>query len=262
MHRRVRVVVVGSGNVAECFVRAISRHDDMELVQLFARNPERGCAVARMASVSWCGCPEELAEADIYIVAVSDRAVGEVAASLPLPREALLVHTAGSVPLAALPERGGRCGIIYPLQSFSAGREVDLESVPLFVEGGSEAVTAELLHFAGMLSQRVAYADSERRRVLHLAGVLVNNFVNTLYAAGAAIVEREGLSFEVLKPLIVETAAKAASVADPRSVQTGPAVRGDRSVSEQHLAMLAEDEELQRIYNDLTRRIWETSKRI
>lgn len=258
---RLRVVIVGSGNVAESFARAIAMCPDMRLVQLCARNEERGRVIARMAATQWCGCGADIAEADIYLVAVSDRAVGDVARSLCLPEGAILAHTAGSVSLDELPESTRR-GIVYPLQSFSAGREVNLADVPLFVEADSEATANVLFRFAGMLSRRVAYATSSRRGVLHLAGVFVNNFVNMLYAQGAAIVEAEGLSFDILKPLIAETAAKAMSVADPREVQTGPAVRGDRAVCERHMAMIADDEKLQRVYNDLTDIIWETSKRI
>ena len=112
-----------------------------------------------------------------------------------------------------------------------------------------------------MLSTQVDYADSDRRRVIHLAGVVVNNFPNHLYGIGAKIVEREGMSFDVLKPLIIETAAKAAAVSSPDDVQTRPAVRDDRSVCAAHEAMLAADPLRQKIYKDITESIWETSKR-
>ena len=262
MQRRLRVVIVGSGNVAESFAHAVSGCAEIELVGLYARNRERGMAIAESCATQWYGELRSLPEADIYLIAVSDRAVADVAESLLLPSEAIVVHTAGSIPLAALPERGGRRGIIYPLQSFSAGRKVDFGCVPLFVEADSELVREELFRFARLLSRSVEYADSERRRVLHLAGVVVNNFVNALYAEGAAIVESEGLSFDVLKPLIVETAAKASSVENPRRVQTGPAVRGDKDVCRRHMAMLRGDEKLEKIYSDLTERIWETSRKI
>ena len=259
---KIRVVIIGSGNVAEVLARNISRNEAMELCQIFARNELRGRHIADLAGAAWTGCGEELAVADIYIIAVSDRAVAELAASLSLPDSALVVHTAGSVPLTALPERGGRRGILYLFQSFTAGRDIALDDVPIFVEAESDEVCEWLMHFAGLISRNVAYADSERRRVIHLAGVLVNNFVNALYTAGCDVVGAEGLSFDVLKPLIRETAFKALDSHNPQSVQKGPAVRGDFSVSERHVAMLANEPLLQRVYNDLTEYIWETSKRI
>jgi predicted short-subunit dehydrogenase-like oxidoreductase (DUF2520 family) len=258
----VRVVIVGSGNVAEAFARTMGMAHGVELMQIFARNSERGMAVARVGGCQWVADPEELAEADIYIISVSDRAVKSVAESLNIPEDAILVHTAGSVPIDALPERRGGRGIFYPLQSFSSGRSVSLAQVPIFVEADGEATRERLMAFAQKLSSRVEYADSERRRVIHLAGVLVNNFVNHLYAVGGDVVSSAGLDFDTLKPLIAETAAKAIATNDPTTVQTGPAVRGDMVVTERHMAMLGNDERKQQIYKLITESIWETSKRI
>jgi predicted short-subunit dehydrogenase-like oxidoreductase (DUF2520 family) len=260
--RNVSVVIVGSGNVAEAFARALVSCKGIELRQIYARNTERGRAIANMVNVEWCGDVEEVASADIYLIAVSDRAVADVAASLNVPDSAIVVHTAGSVPMDAIAKRKGGRGIIYPLQSFTSGREVNLYDVPLFVEADSEATRQRLMNVASIISSRVEYADSERRRVIHLAGVLVNNFVNHLYVAGSDVLATKDLDFDILKPLIAETAAKAIATSDPASVQTGPAVRGDVAVTERHVAMLADDKRKQQIYKLITESIWETSKKI
>jgi predicted short-subunit dehydrogenase-like oxidoreductase (DUF2520 family) len=164
--------------------------------------------------------------------------------------------------MEAIPERNGRRGIIYPLQSFTAGREITLDDVPLFIEADSQESNQQLSALALKLSTRIEYATSERRRTIHLAGVFVNNFVNHLYALGGDIIEREGLSFDILRPLIAETASKAIASGDPRSVQTGPAIRGDKEVCQRHLSLLESDELKQQIYKSITDSIWETSKRI
>ncbi len=257
-----KVVIVGSGNVAEAFARTLSGVDGIELVQILARNCERGMAVAKVGGCEWIADPEELVEADIYIISVSDRSVKSVAESLNVSERATIVHTAGSVPMSVIPKRKGGRGIIYPLQSFTSGREVNLADVPLFVEADSEEVSERLMNVASMVSSRVEYADSERRRTIHLAGVFVNNFVNHLYAMGGDVLDREGLDFDMLKPLIAETASKALATNDPRVVQTGPAVRGDMEVTERHMAMLEDDECKQQIYKLITQSIWETSKKI
>lgn len=256
------VVVVGSGNVAEAFARNIAHAEGLLLRQICARNPMRGQAIAALTNAEWCDSFAAVAPADIYIIAVSDTAVEDVAHRLSLPDDAVVVHTAGSVPLAALPERGGRRGIIYAFQTFTSGRAIDLRRVPLFVEADGDEARERIMHLATRLSSQVEYATSNRRRVIHLAGVMVNNFVNALYTAGGDVVEREGLSFEVLRPLILETAAKAVASSNPRAVQTGPAVRGDVEVCRRHEAMLNGEPELQHIYEILTQYIWETSKKI
>ena len=260
--QRCDVVIIGSGNVAEAFARTLKECEGVVLRQIFARNEVRGRAIANMVGVEWCGAMEHIAPADLYLIAVSDRAVADVATSLVVPDSAIVAHTAGSVPMDAIAERKGGRGIIYPLQSFTSGREVNLGDVPLFVEADNDTVKERLMSIASHISSRVEYADSERRRVIHLAGVFVNNFVNHLYAVGGDVVGGVGLDFDILKPLIAETAAKAIASNDPRSVQTGPAVRGDVVVTDRHMAMLRDDERKQQIYKHITESIWETSKKI
>lgn len=256
-----RVVVVGSGNLAEALAQAVAQ-SGAQLVQLFARNRERGPAVARLAGAPWSDDPQQLAVADLYLLAVSDRAVAEVAEGLPIPAGAAVVHTAGSVAMDALPARYARRGVLYPLQTFTAGRAVDFRRIPLFVEASTPVLQEELEAFAARLSQAVHRLDSQQRVWLHLAGVFACNFVNAMYAAGEGIVQRAGVGFEVLKPLLAETAAKAAAAASPRTVQTGPAVRHDTATQARHEALLAGDPQLQAIYRLISNEIWETSKKI
>ena len=256
------MVIIGSGNVAEAFALAVSKCEAISLKQIFARNATRGRAIAERVNSAWSNRPEELMPADIYIISVSDRAVGEVASRLCFAPGSVVVHTAGSVPLAELPSEGVHRGILYAFQSFTQGRDIAFEGLPLFVEAESEEVDNLLEAFGRALGCRVERASSERRRVIHLAGVFVNNFVNHLYALAGDVVADADLEFDVLRPLILETAHKALDAGDPRAVQTGPAVRGDRGVVERHLDMLERDRLKSEIYKLITESIWETSKRI
>ena len=254
------VVVVGSGNVAESVAIAVGECPALELRQVVARNAERAAQVAHLAGTEWCDDLGEAAPADLYIIAVSDRAVGEVAATLRRAEGSIVVHTAGSVECGVLGEE--LTGVLYPFQTFTAGRRVDFAAVPLFVEGADEATTVAIERVAKALSRRVYRASSAQRREVHLTGVLACNFVNALYAMAAdRLGEHADLPFDVLRPLIEETARKAAEAEHPRRVQTGPAVRGDFSVAERHEAMLGSEREKE-IYKLLTEYIWETSKRI
>ncbi len=255
------VVIIGSGNVAEAFAREFSAHG-FALRQIFARNTGRGSKIARLAGCEWCDNPDRIAVADLYLVAVSDSAITPLLSSLPLPEMAVVAHTAGSQPLEAIPEHFARRAVIYPLQTFTAGRKVDFHEIPLFVEAANEELLAEVKAFAGQLSNRVIEADSQMRSQAHLAGVVVCNFVNHLYAMGSELMQEAGLSFSTLIPLIAETARKAVESGNPSTVQTGPAKRNDQVTIERHIAMLAEKPELQEIYEKLSQNIWkETSKR-
>ena len=255
------ISVVGSGNVAEAIALAVAECKELQLKQIVARNPERGSALAEMTGAEWTADVEQAAEADLYIISVSDRAVGEVASRLPLRADTIVAHTAGSVEMDVLGER--ERGVFYPFQTFTAGRRVDFQQVPLFVEGCDEPTTVELERVAHLLSHRVYRATSQRRREIHLTGVLACNFVNALYAMAAdRLSEREGLPFDILRPLIEQTARKAVEADHPREVQTGPAVRGDKAVTARHCEMLAGDSREEEIYKLLTEYIWETSKKI
>lgn len=257
-----RVVLIGSGNVAESLAQAVAACEGVELAQLYARNAVRGEQVARLAQCAYTSDPTELdLSADLYLIAVSDRAVEEVAHALPIPETAIVAHTAGSVPLDSLKPYPHRA-ICYPFQGFSVGRKADFRAIPLFLEVADRADWEPLEAFARGLSSQVYEADSARRKQIHLAGVVANNFVNQLYASATDLLHEAGLPYEVLKPLIHETAMKALDAAHPAQVQTGPAKRGDRATQEGHLALLAENPTLKRIYELLSQLIWETSKKI
>lgn len=253
------VVLIGSGNLAESLACAVAR-SDAELVQVFARNPRRGSETARLAGTSWTDDPQRLAVADLYLIAVSDRAVAEVAAALPIPETAVVAHTAGSVPIDAIPARFARRAVFYPLQTFTAGRQVDFSEIPLFLETSTPELRAELEAFARRLTRSVYYADSTQRAFIHLSGVFACNFVNAMYAAGEKILSRAGLPYPLIKPLIAETAAKACDAATPADVQTGPAVRNDLATQARHRTLLADDPELCQLYETISRQIWKTSK--
>ena len=254
------IVIVGSGNVAEAIAIAISECPTLTLRQVVGRNARRAGEIADKAG---CDAGTDLgnaAPADLYIISVSDRAVGEVAHALRRCEGSIVVHTAGSVEMGVLGDK--ECGVLYPFQTFTAGRRVDFSAIPLFVEGADEPTTEQIMEVAKALSRRVYRLGYERRREIHLTGVLACNFVNALYAMAAdRLGEHASLPFDVLRPLIEETARKAIDAEHPRRVQTGPAVRGDFSVAERHEAMLGEGRE-QEIYKLLTQQIWQTSKKI
>ena len=254
------IVVVGSGNVAEAIALACHDCPTLSLRQVVARNVERASHIASMAECDWCANLANAADADLYIIAVSDRAVEEVASSLRCKEGSVVVHTAGSISQDAIPNQ--RRGVMYPFQTFTKGRRIDFSRVPLFIEGCDEQTTLQIEQVARTLSHNVWRATSDCRRDIHLTGVLACNFVNALYGMAADyLTERQGLPFDVLRPLIKETASKAIDATHPSMVQTGPAVRGDKEVSNRHQQMLRNDERKELIYKLLTEYIWETSKK-
>ena len=251
--KNMKIVVIGSGNVAESLAQAIAEAESLELVQLFARNEERGRKVAELAHTEWSG--SDLAEADLYLISVSDNAVAEVAKSLPIPEGAVVAHTAGCCTLDSLLPHTHRA-VFYPFQTFSVGRKVDFKRGYIFLEGATNHALATVNTAAKALTDNVLPADTARRAVIHLSGVFACNFANAMYANAAEVLAKEGLPFDIVAPLIEETAKKVVESKNPAHSQTGPARRGDSQTLERHRKMLADEPTKRDLYDKISEDIW------
>ncbi len=194
-----------------------------------------------------------LPPADVYLLAVPDAAVAPLLAAVAWPAGAVVAHLAGALPLAvfgARPEVRG--GVLYPLQTFSAGRAVDWAAVPLCVEAAHPDTESLLLALARSLSADARLLASAGRLRLHVAAVFANNFTNHLLGIADALLAEAGLPAALLAPLVRETVAKALAAGSPFGVQTGPAARRDAPTLGAHRAVLAAHPDWLGIYNQLT----------
>ena len=198
--------------------------------------------------------------ARLYIVSLKDSAFSELLPAIVAGKrkDALLVHTAGSLPMSIWEGHTENYGVFYPMQTFSKQREVDFAEIPFFIEASAPSHVELLKAIAGALSERVYEADSEQRKNLHLAAVFTCNFTNHMYAIAAKLLEKYHLPFDVMLPLIDETARKVHELT-PKNAQTGPAVRYDKNVIGNHLDMLADEPEMQKIYELISRNIHENN---
>lgn len=250
----LKIVILGSGNLSKQLCRALAPAKGAQIVQLVARNAQELGKFPREIPKSTDF--NDIAQADIYLLAVSDDAIPGLSGHLA-GRSGLVAHTSGAVPLEAL--RVDHRGVFYPLQSFSAARDVDFANVPLCIEAERPESLKLLETLAGNLSKDVHVIGSEQRKKLHLAAVFVNNFTNALYGVGQEICQDEGLSFDLLKPLILETAQKVQTI-PPREAQTGPARRGDLQTQKRHLELL-EDQNHKELYRLFSETIKKTNDR-
>ena len=232
--------MIGSGGVACSLAPALDALPGVSVVQVMSRTLDGARALAsRLAGAGATDNPTELRhDAAIYILSVSDNALPRLALELPPAENAVWLHTSGGVDASVLSPLSPHHGVIYPLQTFSRDRRVDMAGVPLFVEG-SDTLTAEIVgKLARRLSGNVFEADSSSRRLIHVAAVFACNFANHLWATAADILATRGLPFTVLHPLLEETLGKAMR-GNPADGQTGPARRGDTKVIASHREMLS-----------------------
>ncbi|WP_298223492.1 Rossmann-like and DUF2520 domain-containing protein [Flavobacterium sp.] len=244
----IQVSIIGSGNVAQHLISAFVKTEAVALVQVLARHPE---SIGNFPSVEIITDFQQLREVDLYIIAVTDQAIAEVSKKIPFANK-LVAHTSGSVPMSALADNN-RKAVLYPVQTFSKNKAVDFSSIPIGLESENEDDFKILSSVAKSISNHVFVMDSVQRKALHVAAVFVSNFTNHLYQIGADLCNEHQLSFDILKPLIEETAAKIL-VLSPAEAQTGPAKRKDQQTIDSHLALL-NDENQKAIYTLLTQSI-------
>lgn len=199
--------------------------------------------------------------AEVFILAISDDAIGEVATALSLPKHALLLHTSGGRSIDALfGSDHVMIGVLYPFQTFSPDKVINFRQLPFLIEADTPTTLKKIRHIAESLSDRVEEVDSRRRMILHTAAVFACNFSNHMLHLAQQMVEPEGLEFNLLKPLIEETFIKALQISPAKS-QTGPAVRGDEQTMKGHWELLREkDPALAKMYNMLSQSIRNTNK--
>jgi predicted short-subunit dehydrogenase-like oxidoreductase (DUF2520 family) len=248
----IRVAILGYGNVGRHLASAIHKANDVALVQIYNRSEVT--LSEQVNTVPFTYNLSTLLPADVYIIALHDDAISEFSKAV-IVENALVVHTSGGVPISKLSTRNKR-GVFYPLQTFTKGRMVDFSVIPICIEAESKDDLKLLQKLGRSISEKVVQIDSNERAKLHVAAVFVNNFVNHLYHNAEVILSESKLDFDLLKPLILETAHKIENLSTSEA-QTGPAKRNDRKTIEKHLNLL-KDNKNKAIYKLLTKSIQDT----
>ncbi len=250
-----KINIIGTGNVATHLALAFI-NGGKKVVKVYGRNIRRASGLAKKCKASPTSNIHEIAfDADLNVIAVSDDALEEVVNQLPNGKT-LTIHTSGSVSIDVLKPYGENIGVFYPLQTFSKDREINFSKVPLCLEASSVENLELLKALAISLTDHIYFIDSLQRKKLHLAAVFACNFPNFLYSIAKDLLDENGLSFEIIKPLIIETAEKAKAI-PPSKAQTGPAFREDQKIMDNHLQMLENHEEFQEVYELLSKKIIE-----
>lgn len=242
------VVILGSGNVATNL--ALSLKDKCEVVQIFSRTMDNALMLAKEVG---CDATNDLKKlykkADIYIISVKDDAIASIIDSTP-SNGALWVHTSGSTPIEVFEGKREKYGVLYPMQSFSKSRIVDMSEVHIFIEGNCDKVTREINDFASCISENIHEATSQERQQLHVAAVFACNFANHMFTLSSEVLSEAGLPFDAMLSLIKTTVEKLDHMT-PQESQTGPAARGDTKIIEKHLSSLNGDKrEIYKLLSD------------
>ena len=241
------IILIGAGKLAWHLGPALAR-GGYPIKQIYSRSEGSARTLADKMGVGWTTDAGELDPgADILLFCIPDRAIKDFPCFIELKKKIMMVHTAGSVPADVFSGIAGRYGVLYPLMTFTKERYMDMANIPLCIEGSDPEALDIIEKMAGSMSEKIYKMDSGERKRLHLAATIASNFSNHMYYLAEMVLRDSGADFDLLKPLIWETAAKVMEI-DPALAQTGPASRNDHLVLREHQDMLKDHPELQKLY--------------
>lgn len=254
------VVIIGTGNVAWFMAKWLHYHKH-QVLQVAGRNLPEAQALANLVQADATSNFSNLSQADVYILAIADTNIAEVANQIKLS-SGLLLHTAGSVSIDVLVQSSAACGVMWPMQSIHKNTPLTT-AVPLMIEANNPIAMFTLRALANSLSQQVQEANQLQRQQLHVAAVMANNFVNFWYVLANDFCKKQQLDFQLLLPLIQQSAMRLKEQL-PHATQTGPAIRGDEATIQQHLLLLSNQPEIKALYSQMSTAIqqypWPQSK--
>jgi predicted short-subunit dehydrogenase-like oxidoreductase (DUF2520 family) len=243
------ISIIGTGNVAHVLAKLIVSNGH-RIKQIIGRNISDGLSLANLSGANFINIltkPDQ--NIDLCIVALSDNAYPEAIQGINLG-DVLVAHTAGSVSIKLLENISTNIGVLYPLQSLR--KEMDtIPEIPLLLEANNAQALAFLESFAKTISNTVTHLDEDKRIRLHAGAVIASNFTNYLYSVTEVFCKAENVDFNLLKPLIIETAERIVKKS-PQDLQTGPAKRGDIITLQKHLQLLDAHPKLKILYTRMT----------
>ena len=250
---RKKIAIIGSGNVATFMGRALRKANNT-ITQVYSPNFENAETLGKKISAEPIDNMMHLRdEADIFIIAVTDDAIESVAEQLKT-EHGIVVHTSGATSKEVLHSVSENYGVLYPYQSLRLGDMIDVTNMCVFFDGSNEKTLLAIEELAFEITNYALQVSDDERLKYHLAAVFANNFTNHLFALAEKMLQDQGLDFENLKPILLQT-AQTAMIKSPALNQTGPAIRGDEQTMNKHLGLLAENENLKNIYTTLSESI-------
>jgi predicted short-subunit dehydrogenase-like oxidoreductase (DUF2520 family) len=235
----------------------ISRHFHArghKILCVYSRTKETAQSLAGELNTKGTADPEQVPrKADFFIFCLPDRFMAEVAGQFR-DREGIWLHTAGALSMDVFQGIARDYGVLYPLQSLSRERKIRMGHIPFLLEASSPLVMGMIKDLVSRISDHVVEADSATRLRFHLAAVFVNNFSNHMVHVAHKLLAESHLDPKLLDPLMEETFQKLREL-DPRTAQTGPALRGDRETMDRHIELLRDHPEWEKLYTFISRDI-------
>jgi len=253
------ITLIGAGNVAHNLALSFQK-EGYSVREVYSRTKASAMELAHRLNCNYTTDLADLrSDTDLFVLSVHDDALPEVLDQIKIKNKPI-VHTSGSTGIEIFENRNiDHFGIFYPVQSFLKNEQEELTRIPICIEANNSVTEELLLHFANSLSTSVFKMDSEKRKTLHVAAVFANNFSNHMFHIAYDLLNQQQLPFDLIRPLLEKTAEKIKHDL-PMNVQTGPAMRNDNKIIQEHLKYLNEQKDYQELYKLITENIFETQQ--
>ena len=253
--------IIGTGNLATSLAPALEQNGFV-IGNVYGRSIKSAQRIAN--NLYQASATDSLnfgnSRSSVFLLAIADDAIEEVARELVLPSKAVVAHTSGTKNLSVLGYTASpNIGVFYPLQTFSKIKRVSFDKLPILIEGDNSYTRKVLQGLAKRISGTVRESSSKQRRMIHLAAIFAGNFTNAMLANASELMQTSNSDLQLLRPLIEETINKSMALG-PENAQTGPAARGDIEVLDEHLLMLEKYPDLRETYRLISQQIIDRSE--
>ncbi len=128
------VTIIGAGKVGSALCKSLY-NSDYQIDSIISESKDSADKLAAKLGLSSFVDSSKIIKSEIVIIAVPDDKISDVILSLNVSDHSLVVHTAGGVSLNVFSDLKCRVkGILYPMQTFSTGRETSMDDVPFLID--------------------------------------------------------------------------------------------------------------------------------
>lgn len=248
------ITIIGTGAVGSALAFALDQQG-FEIASLINRNPDKAKKIADEINVTnvFADISSESVTGNIIFICVPDDEISGVVASLVKLqfRDRFVYHTSGIHDVDILrPLIGNEIGSTHPIQPFSNVNPDIFRDIWVTLNG-SEKAKKRAEEIFKVLGSKTLHVDSEMKARLHLAAVMISNYLVTLSKAADEVA---GLTdpklTDVMLPLLQQT-VRNITEKDFAEALSGPIKRGDTGTIQKHLELIKHDQELTILYKQL-----------
>ena len=241
--------IIGSGNIATYIgIRCLEAGRTID--EVISTNEKTGRDLAKKLNANFITDYRQ-SQATTFLIAIPDDAIRTLGQT-DFFKTKKVIHTSGSIGLAELENLSENVACIWPIYSIQKEKLPTRNDIPFVLQSSNLPTRKKAVSFLKCLTNNVTEASDEQKSILHLNAVLVNNFTNHLFAQSEKLLVENSLSFQELMLPIIQNTVEKLNNSSPMDLQTGPAIRRDKSSVDRHLDLLKEDSNLAKLYKLFT----------